>query len=155
MKIILNPKEGATIKDIWFEKVFYLDSKEHDLFEPGSIMKFDDPLAEYLLTTFGFLQEIQPGEVDNYMKQIGEKKFKCAVEGCEFGSDTHIAFIGHQRVHKKAKDSVIKEMDIPVVAGKPIAGKANNDPELDMQKSIDSDADRAGLTGAGLQREYL
>lgn len=144
MKILLNPKDGAVIKNVNIEGVVYFDEKEGKEWKVDSLLKIEsDKVAYHLLSLYGFLLEHTPAEAKRYMENKGKESFKCDFEGCNFETKTKIALLGHQRTHQI-------EIDLPVI-GEIAEKKVLSDEETGKQ--IEKEAKSAGLIGEGLVEE--
>lgn len=149
MKILLNPKKGAPIKNIWYKDVQYFKKDDNNVFQPGMIMKFDDDIADFLLNLYRFLNEMSAREAKEYIAR-SKKKYRCDAKGCDFASDQAIALSGHKRKHDAEKSA--DELNLPMVAGQ----KQEEKPKASMAEKIESDNIQSGLTeGEGLRKEYV
>lgn len=116
MKFIYNPIEnGAPIDGFNFEGTVY----SHEV---GKIYQYKEAVAEELLSTYGFLQDLSKVEVEEILARKIPKKFGC--EYCEFSSDVEIALKGHMKSHKKEieeKEAAerIDESLVPAAEGAP------------------------------------
>jgi len=70
---------------------------------PNELKKFRLDVADYLLRKYGFLEEVQPRDVDKVLERMKEKKFKCPL--CDFKTNTEIALKGHMRSHKLSEEA--------------------------------------------------
>ena len=80
---IFGAREGAVPTGKLIEKPAVYSIK------PNEIKKFRLDVADYLLRKYGFLEEVQPRDVDKVLERMKEKKFKCQL--CDFKTDTEIA----------------------------------------------------------------
>jgi hypothetical protein len=145
MKILLNPKDGATIQNVNIDGSVYFDAKEGKEWKPDNMLKIEnDRVAFHLLSLFGFLVEHTPAEAKRYLENKGKESFKCDFEGCNFETKTKIALLGHQRTHQVA-------IDLPVIGEIANEKKELTDEETGQQ--IENDAKKAGLIGEGLVNE--
>lgn len=155
MKFILNPVNGAPIRDVVdFHGRPWFVSKNNEVFEPGQILQFEDDIASFLKQTFGFLEEIEETNLPKVVEAIADKQFVCEEEGCVFATNTKVAFIGHQRSHKQTKEMSVRGTDIPV-ATPSTKDEYEKKTEVDRQKQIDSEGAKDGLYGEGLVEERI
>ena len=143
MKIIYNPDNGATIKNIWFKDEFYLDAKDDQAFIPGMVIKVDDEFGQYLIDTWGFLKVLTPAEAKKHMES--REEFVC--EDCEYKTKVQIAFYNHKKKH--VAESKLDELGIPSIGSKKNA-ENTTETNIDRQKKWDDEDSKEGLTGEGL-----
>ena len=141
MKIIFNPDNGSTIKNIWFKDEFYLDAKEDQAFIPGMVIRVDDEFGNYLIDTWGFLKELSSTEAKKHMES--REEFSC--ENCEYKTKVQIAFFNHKKKH--VSEAKLDELGIQTISSKK---KAQNPDEIDHQKDWDEEDKKSGLSGDGL-----
>lgn len=114
MKVILNPENGAVIKNVQVKgQILFTDS----VFEPDSLKKIeDDETAEDLLALFGFLQELgTKEEIESYLNEKKNRAYKCPK--CNFASSAKIGLEGHFRKHD-AEERLVDELGIEIVQRK-------------------------------------
>lgn len=70
---------------------------------PNELKKFRSDIADYLLRKYRFLQEVKPDRVDEVLKEMKEKKYKCQL--CDFATDTRVALAGHMKSHKLSEEA--------------------------------------------------
>lgn len=146
-KILLNPDNGAEIKDIWYKEELFFNSKENDIFEPGSVRQFDDEnVANFLKTLFAFLYELTLEEAQKYMEDQ-KNAFQC--DKCDFHTHVKAQYQRHQQNHQREEQ--LKDLGIPIVK------KSNQEIEKTLptntQQQIDQEANREGLIGEGLTND--
>lgn len=141
MKILLNPINGAPIKDFWIDGEFFFDSKEGKMFLPGNLLSFDDKIGEYLLGHYGFLVEMDEKEAEDYLTRK-TAPLKC--EKCDFATTTEISLLGHSRKHKNEK--TIKDLGIPMIT----STKTKLLGDVDRTQDWDKEDVLSGLEGEGL-----
>jgi hypothetical protein len=146
MKIIFNPDNGSTIKNIWFKDEFYLDAKEDQAFIPGMVIKVDEEFGEYLLSTWGFLKGLSPAEAKKHMES--REEFTC--EHCEYKTKVQIAF--HQHKKKHISEAKLDELGIQTITSKK---GAKSSGDIDRQKGWDDEDKDAGLEGEGLVEDNV
>lgn len=142
MKILLNPKNGTTIKDFIYKFNKYFEAGAE--FTPGKIIKMDDDVANAVLNTFGFIQEQTPNEAKKIVEK-GDEEFKC--DKCDFVTTAKVALAGHSKTHvnDEALDGipVIKKEDSLKV----------DDTKKDVFTAGETEDKAAGLEGEGLVEE--
>ncbi len=164
MKIIHNPKDGAPIKDFIF-KGDLLETHFPDGYTTpqgviaNGLMQYEDSIADILLETFGFLEEIDAASAQKIIERPQEE-FKCDFPGCDFVSAKKIGLLGHQRGHKKdsktAEKPVIDPSIIPVANTKKVESVFGTDQTEDAKKAdIPNGTDKDGVEwyGEGAQVE--
>ena len=145
MKIILNPDNGAEIKNVFLDSVKYFDSSKGEEFKVGTMVKVEDNLAAHIMSLYEFVTELSKDEALAYKVKQEKSKFKC--EKCDFKTDTQIALLGHNRKHV-SEAKLDDELGIPVI--KSVEGVKE---EVNTQESIDADLAREGITGEGIREE--
>lgn len=144
MKILLNPDNGAEIKNVYLDSVKYFDAIKGETFKPGTLVKLDAEVADFVISLYGFLQELTKIEAKEYLDDKKNAKFICDECGVKFGVEKPL--LEHKETHvKEAK--LDDELGIPVIK----AGLGVKD-EL-TQETIDSDLAKDGITGVGLEEE--
>ena len=144
MKILKNPIKGAEISDLWIYDVFYLSKEKGETFKVGTVMQFEDRVADHLKYLYGFLEELTRDEAKEYIAYMN-KPLVCP--DCQARFTEKIALSGHQRSHGD-KVTVEGAMD-----GIPIATGAKPDSEVvakSPQQIIEEQARAEGLEGEGL-----
>ena len=141
-KILLNPTDGAVIKNVWYKDVLYFDTNENDIFEVGSVKQFEeDEVANFFKGIYDFLQVVTAEEAAKYLES--DDILKC--DQCDFTTHVKIALAGHKRKHEK--ETKLTDLGIPVVKAK----RSENPIQLtDTQKSIEQEGVEEGLVGEGL-----
>lgn len=146
MKVLLNPDNGAPIKDFTplNGETFFTNG---DRFEPGTVFQFeDDRVADRFLQNFGFLQEITPEDAKKFMEF---QKLVCKT--CGFTTRVKTEYDKHLLLHEKEKE--LSELGIPVIKKQKNLAEISQDV-ADMQKQIDAEDRADGLTeGAGLTND--
>lgn len=132
---------------------------------PSEIKKFRSDIADYLLGKYGFLEEVDPKNLDEKLKEIKDKRFKCKY--CDFETDTKVALAGHSRSHSLSDEAKSLLEEIPeaqpdayvIGAGKSQSGRtelisaeqAEGIPETSGNKTA-KDGDNVEWYGDGLQQ---
>jgi len=143
MKIILNPELGAEIKNIYKDSVKYFDSSKGEEFKPGTMVKVEDDLADFIISLCEFVVVLSKEEALEYKNN--QKLFKC--DKCDFKTNTQIALLGHNRKHV-SEAKLDDELGIPVIK----AGEGIKE-DVNTQENIDADLAREGITGEGIREE--
>ena len=147
MKILLNPDNGAEIKDLYLESVKYFDSSKNETFMPGTLVKLDDNVADFVVSIYDFVQEITKEAAVAHLEKTKNNKFKC--DQCDFRTSAEIALMGHKRHHEK-EAKLDDELGIPVIKGV----KSDNQIFADTQAQIEAENAKDGLdVGEGLKVE--
>lgn len=81
MKVLRNPELGANIEGFIFKKIKYN-------FPVGKELTMPEDLANALLNSYPFLEEVKAGD-GQYLCKYGD-----------FASDTKIAVAGHEKAHE-------------------------------------------------------
>jgi hypothetical protein len=126
-----------------------MDASEGQAFVPGMVLKVDDPLADYMLETWGFLTEMSVDEAKKYLDS--KEEYKC--EKCEFKTKVRVALEGHKRKH--LKESQIDDLGIPTLQMKKEIEKEHNLSEKDRQAKWDEQDKKLGLIGEGLTEDHV
>ena len=95
--IIYNPRDGAEINDIYAQKKW-----KHEV---NTIKKYPQHLAQYLLSKFGFLQEVHPKDLVK-IKELAKAKYECDYKGCDYVANTK----NKLQMHKLGKHKLTKEL---------------------------------------------
>ncbi len=142
MKILLNPKDGAIIKDFSYQWNKYFTTGEE--FTPGKIIKMEDDVADAVVSTFGFVQVVTENEAKKELDNKNKEEFRC--EKCDFKTTNKGALTGHERSHidSETLDS------IPTVKKKEVL-KA--DDTKTTEEKWEQEDKAAGLEGEGLVNE--
>lgn len=127
-KIVLNPIDGATIKNIMFRDEKLFDSKKDEQFEPGMLVECEDDVADFLVGDsyinklgekvvvkqglYEFLQIVEPEEAKKYLAETKDQ-LKCVEEGCTFSTRLKSKMIEHDKTHRKEK--LVGSLGIPLV----------------------------------------
>lgn len=148
-KILFNPENGAEIKNFVFKNEHFMDAKEGQSFVTGMVVNVDDELAEFMLDTWGFLQELSVDEAKEYLD--GKEAYKC--EKCEFTTKVRIGFEGHKRKH--LKDAQIDGLGILTVTRKNDSANNPNATQESRQKKWDEEDKERGLIGEGLTEDHV
>ncbi len=157
MKYIYNPIEtGAPIgdpksKDPKKAWVYNFIGYHHDI---GQILQYDDKVAEEIMLTYEFLQDLSRTEVE---KKLAEAKKPFPCEYCDKSFPAAIALSGHMRTHEneiKEKESPIDPTLVPPAEGQPT--NIFNAPQVpQMQKVANPSYADAALTDGGLDDNLL
>ncbi len=147
MKILLNPENGATIRDVWLNGTCYFRTESGEEFKPGTVIQFDDNVAKFMIDTFGFLEELDFLEAEKYMKKTKDPDLKC--DKCDFVTKVQLKMEEHKRKHYT--DEKAAELGIPVIK----SGVGNVQDAKDPQTAIDMEAKNSGLEGEGLVKERV
>lgn len=140
MKILLNPDNGAIIRNIWFKDEFFFADKEDQAFLPGMAVRVEDEFADYIVSTWDFVRELSVEEAKEF---LGNKEMlKC--DKCEFKTKVPVALSGHKRKHQK--EAEIDELGIRVV-GRKKKEEENADSRFEAWEEED---EKEGLIGEGL-----
>lgn len=145
MKILFNPEDGAPIKDMVFNGPIFV-SEDGDTFMPGSMVKVDDNVADFVMSTYGFIREVSEDEAKRIVEQQKNNKFKC--DQCDYSTDTEQKLKGHKLSHAR-KAKIDKELGIKVITPQKIEEESGDRG----QENIDAQAEAAGLEGEGLTIE--
>ena len=117
MKIIYNPPSGSKI-----EHFIVAPKGELEPHEVGEIKQYEPEVADLLIKTFGFLEDISPQRAQEILAKPKELAFKC--EHCDFSTDHKVALAGHMRSHAeeiaKAKEPAVDPSIIPVAEATPV-----------------------------------
>lgn len=142
--MIHNPKNGATIRDMWIFDKLYFSEKTQEEFKPEDVIDVEDKVGEFLLHQCGFLVKVTPAEAKKIIEERGMRKFVC--DKCGFEAKAEIGLIAHKRSHESIVEGVrvVKPVDEQVKELK---------EEVDQQKQVDAEARGAGLIGDGLTVE--
>lgn len=115
MKYLYNSiEDGAPITEFVHNFVKY----QHPV---GKILQYEDTVAEAILSTYGFLQDLSRTEVEKKLEELA-KAFKCKY--CDKSFAQEIALSGHTRTHKDEILEEEKPLDPSIVA--PAQGQATN-----------------------------
>lgn len=145
-KILYNPENGATIKDMVVGSVGYFNDSP---FNPGDFVKIEDEqAADTIMDTFGFLEEVTIEQAKSIKDKKEKNTLRC--DECDFTTDDQKKLTGHKLHHAK-EDKIDKELGIKVVKGLKQDKKQVNPDE--MQSIIDAEATSDGLIGEGLTRD--
>ena len=143
MKIIYNPLTGAPI-----EKFVHQEMGKLDPHPVGELRQYPESVAQDLLDTYGFLEELTPEQASSILKKP-QGEFKC--DQCDYVSDKHIGLLGHRRKHGDVKVEAKEEVKvegIPVAKGTPVEPRIFN-----RQDSQDKDLVGADWYGPGLTQD--
>lgn len=144
-KILHNPDNGGTIKNINFEGTYYFTSREGNEFHIGDVVKIeDDKAADWMKGIYGFLREVTVDEAKKIKEDREKNKLKC--DKCDYKTDNEKSLQGHSLHHSK-EEKIDKELGIRVVSGSRPEAKVK---EVETQDIIDAEASRDGLIGEGL-----
>lgn len=148
-KLLFNPENGAEIKNFAFKNEHFMDAKEGQAFLPGMVVRVDDDLADFMLDTWGFLQELTVDQAKEYLDS--KEEFKC--DKCEFKTKVRIGFEGHKRKHEKEQQ--IDSLGIQTITrkAKPVEN-ASTIAEV-RRKNWEEENKKAGLTGPGLTDDVV
>lgn len=148
MKILKNPDNGAPIGK---NKLFVINHAGYKL-DVGETMAFEDNVADVLLATYGFLEEVK-------VETVAGGKFKCPY--CEYVSDEHIGVYGHMRANHKDQPKAKPEQatttsleEVPKAKGKPIISlqeqRERADSEFYEEQQLKATGD---FYGPGLEKD--
>lgn len=127
MKVLENPKNGAPIRG------FVHNKRAYDL-PVDTSLPFEDPVANTLLETYGFLHE----------KHL-EGKYVC--KHGDYANDTRVAVIAHEKGHKEdPKVEEGKEFITP-------QEKLDRDRAIRFEDRQRAEDNAAGLEGPGLEED--
>lgn len=146
-KIILNPEDGAEIKNFVFQNEHYMDAKEGQSFLPGMVVRVNDDLADFMIETWGFLRELSPEEAKEYMESKDD--IKC--ERCDFHTKFKIAFDSHKRKHER--EANLDDLGIPVIGPKTEVRTVESSEE--RRAKYEAENRSQGLEGPGLQDDQV
>jgi len=156
MKYLYNPIEnGAPIVSF----VFNFKKYEHPV---GKMLQYEDDVAEEILLTYAFLQDLSRTEVE---KKLEELKNPHACEYCEKTFTEKIALSGHMRSHKDQiaeKEAPLDPNIIPLATGDPtnvfnapqvsqMQKQANPDQ---VSKNMNDETETDSFYGAGYQETH-
>ncbi len=150
-KLLHNPEKGSEIKNFVFKNEHYMDAKEGQAFAPGMVVNIEsDELAEFMLSTWGFLEEISYDKAKKYLES--KEEFPC--DKCEFKTKYRIAFEGHKKKH--FSEAQVDELGIPKITKSQVE-KEIDDKELSNKrlKAWDAQDNQAGLIGEGLTEDHV
>ena len=144
---IHNPKDGATIRDIWIYDKLYFSEKTQEEFKAGDVIDIDDKVGEFLLNACGFLRKVGAEKAKEIVAENAKEKFKC--DKCGFETTSKIGLIGHKRTHQGAVEGVrvIRPVEEQIADLK--------EEEKNLQEGIEVEAKSAGLFGEGLVKENI
>ena len=150
-KLLFNPEKGSEIKNFVFKNEHYMDAKEGQAFSPGMVVNIEsDELAEFMLSTWGFLEEISYDRAKKYLDS--KEEFKC--EKCEFKTKVRIAFEGHKRKH--FSEAQVDELGIPKITKSQVEKKLDDKELVNRRlKQYDMEDKQAGLIGEGLTEDHV
>lgn len=141
MKVLVNPEDGAPIKNVQVRGATVLFKDEP--FETDTMKKVDDEIADDLLSLYGFLKVLETKEdIEAYLKEKKNRAFKC--DKCPEAFSVEIALKGHQRKHQ-SEDKIVDELGIEVLSVKP---KEKVDP--DELERLREEAERKHLESGGI-----
>ena len=136
MKFIYNSLEsGSEIKGFRRNFVEY----NHPV---GKIMQYEDKIADELLATYPFLQDLSRADVEKVLESQKKKPFAC--EFCNFSTDAEIGLISHKRTHAeeiKEKENPLDATLVPM-AGEKVEPRVGGSPKI--MTNIDAEE---GITG--------
>lgn len=141
MKLLFNPRDGAPIRDVWYKFSKYFAEP----FVPGKVVQVDNGLADFVLETFGFVQEVTASEAKRIMA-LGAEVFKC--EKCGKEVSTKLALAGHSRTHE-SEEGLEGIQTIKIVTVETVGEEKKHDPFA----AGEAEDKAAGLEGEGLVNE--
>jgi hypothetical protein len=141
--LVFNPKNGATIRDMWVYDKLYFSVKLEEEFKPGDVIDIEDKVGKFLLETLGFLEEVSAIRAQNIIKERGVEKFACDHEGCTFEAKSPIGLVAHKRIHESVVEGVRK-----IAPAEPEERKVPK--EDSAQKSIEAESKGSGLLGGDM-----
>jgi len=112
---------------------------------PNEIKKFRVDVASYLLGKYGFLEDVDPRNLDELIKDMKDKEYHCEI--CDFETDKAVALTGHMRSHKLS-DEAQKILDEIPEAG-PEAFVVGAEFSRSGQIEIKSADEMEGIPGDG------
>lgn len=136
--LLFNPKNGATIRDVWIYDKLYFSAKMEEEFKPGDVIDVEDKIGSFLLIQYGFLEEVSAIRAENIIKDRSVEKFVCDHAGCKFESKSAVGLAAHKRTHASVVEGVRKIA--PAEAEERIVPKEDS-----LQKSISEEAKQSGL----------
>lgn len=137
MKILLNPKIGAIIKEVQIQgQVYFPEGWEVD-----TIKKFeDDSVAGDFQELYGFLVEFTLEDAERHLEDKNKKTFTC--DKCDYVTVSEESLKKHTDKHLKDEE-LEKTLGLETVK----TTKKLKETEKDLQKSIDEQGKKEGLTG--------
>ncbi len=146
MRIIFNPDNGASIKDVTYEGVKYFSEKS---FDPGTLFKFeDDSTGDFFLNTFGFLEQVG---IDKAKKIMAEPTMKCLK--CDYSTRVKASLTVHEKKH--VAEAELDELGIPVVRMTNAQNLRSTIVNTNVQQNIDSEGKDFHDGYPGLEAEGL
>ncbi len=151
--ILYNPTNGATIKDIYYNSVKYFVEKDNEAFKAGSLMEVEDEIGKFVLSLYGFIEEVSEKKAALIMKEL-DKQLKC--EDCDYRTDNEESLKMHNATHK-SKTTIKSKLGLKVIGKKEREIKKGQfEEEYNRQNEIEADNRKEGLDiGEGLQTEHL
>lgn len=142
MRVILNPENGAPIKNVQIRGQIYFKDKP---FEADSMRKIEnDQVADDLLSLFEFLKVLEDKEaIEEYLSEKKGRAFKC--DKCDFASSVEIALKGHQRKHE-SEDKMTDELGIEVISDVPQEQLSNEELEKRREEAEKRHLESGGIT---------
>lgn len=112
--IVYNPKTGAPIKDFrWLGGRWQVGVNE--------MVKFPREVGIEILKRFGFLIRVTSENISDVKEMMKEYKFKCDVDGCDYGAETKKQLRGHKvGKHKYTKEVEEALKSVPEAKGQQV-----------------------------------
>ena len=140
MIILYNPPTGSHIEKFIYNGVML---GEHPV---GELRQYDEPQAQELKKTFGFLIDVSPKEAEEIIEKKKHPTLQCKF--CEFTTDVKIALEGHKRKHEeeanKVKEPAIDPDLIPIATGEKVAPRMAPSATGKMQDNLAADTSYYG-----------
>ena len=141
-KILLNPEDGADIKNVQVKWQTLFKDKS---FEVDSMRKIEsDEVADDLLHLYEFLKVLETKEeVGSYLAAKKNRAFKCGK--CDFSTSVEIALKGHNRKHE-SEEKMTDELGIEVVSEKTTEPLSNEEIERLREEAEKKHLESGGIT---------
>lgn len=148
--IVYNPK---TFEGRPSQPINYLWERKRWKLGVNKIAKFPDHIAEQLLKNYGYLEEVEPEDLDNVKKRMAEKKYKCQHCDAEFETDKQLKGheLGKHKLSKENKEALkdIPEAEVEGTQYQKVAQQKQTAQSIEEQEGIGGESE--GWYGAGLE----
>ena len=145
--IIYNPRNGSEINETYAQ-----DKWKHEV---NTIKRYEPQLARYLLKKYGFLIEVEPGDIVKYRK-LSEAIIQC--QSCDYVTDDPKKLMGHMAAKHKVTDEIVDEyekLEIAEPVGKLRTVRVESSPESLEGIPDTKSGEKQGWYGEGLENDVV